>query len=380
MKRRRSRRPPGTGSVYQPSYRGPGGKLRKSKIWWLAFHDREGRAAESAKTTVQEEAEDLLRTRLQERAAGSVRSHRVTLEQLGTMITDDYRANGRRSLKSLPQRLKPLYAWFGQGRFASEITEDKISAYVAQRLEKAAAPATVNRELAALRRMFHLAYRARKVARRPDFSLLAENNARKGFVEREPLEGVLAKLKAQHQPAVLFAYLTGWRLKSEVATLQWRHVDLKAGWVRLEPGETKSGKGRQFPVTPELRELLEARDAAKTALKKKAALCPWVFHADGRQMRYTELLEDWRQACKASGLPGTFLHDLRRSAVRNMERDGVPRAAAMAMVGHQTESMYRRYSIQDEAMLLEAAKKLTGGKIREPRSESEAKVGEKPSS
>jgi hypothetical protein len=52
-------------------------------------------------------------------------------------------------------------------------------------------------------------------------------------------------------------------------------------------------------------------------------------------------------------------HDLRRTAVRNLERAGVPRSTAMEMVGHKTESIYRRYAIQDEASLREGAERLT---------------------
>jgi hypothetical protein len=46
-------------------------------------------------------------------------------------------------------------------------------------------------------------------------------------------------------------------------------------------------------------------------------------------------------------------------AVRNLERAGVPRSAAMKLVGHKTESIYRRYAITDEAMLQEAGAKLS---------------------
>ncbi len=49
---------------------------------------------------------------------------------------------------------------------------------------------------------------------------------------------------------------------------------------------------------------------------------------------------------------------LRRTAVRNLERAGVPRSTAMAMVGHRTEAIYRRYAIVDEVMLREGAAKL----------------------
>ena len=51
-------------------------------------------------------------------------------------------------------------------------------------------------------------------------------------------------------------------------------------------------------------------------------------------------------------------HDFRRTAVRNLERAGVPRSAAMKMVGHKTQAIYSRYAIADEGMLKDAAIKL----------------------
>jgi integrase len=66
----------------------------------------------------------------------------------------------------------------------------------------------------------------------------------------------------------------------------------------------------------------------------------------------------WDEACRLAGLPDRIAHDLRRTAVRNLERAGVPRSASMKMTGHKTESVYRRYAIVDEAMLREGAAKL----------------------
>lgn len=66
----------------------------------------------------------------------------------------------------------------------------------------------------------------------------------------------------------------------------------------------------------------------------------------------------WAVACQAAGCPGKLIHDMRRSAVRAFERAGVPRSVAMSIVGHKTESIYRRYAIVDEAMQHEAAARL----------------------
>ena len=91
---------------------------------------------------------------------------------------------------------------------------------------------------------------------RPHIALLREDNARQGFFDSEQLRDVLKHLPEELRPVVRFAYITGWRAKSEVLTLDWRHVDLKAGEVRLEPGTTKNKDGRTFPFTSELRALV----------------------------------------------------------------------------------------------------------------------------
>lgn len=57
-------------------------------------------------------------------------------------------------------------------------------------------------------------------------------------------------------------------------------------------------------------------------------------------------------------MPGRILHDFRRTAVRNLERAGVSRSAAMKLTGHKTESVYRRYAIVAESDLRDAARKL----------------------
>ena len=81
-----------------------------------------------------------------------------------------------------------------------------------------------------------------------------------------------------------------------------------------------------------------------------------MFHRNGERVSYFRAA--WTNACKSAGCPDALVHDMRRSAVRTFERAGVPRSVAMSIVGHKTESIYRRYAIVDEAMQREAAARL----------------------
>jgi integrase len=106
------------------------------------------------------------------------------------------------------------------------------------------------------------AIQAGKLVRKPHFPVLRENNVRAGFFEREQYLSVLRHLPTSMQPVVTFAFVTGWRINSEVLPLQWRQVDLKLGEVRLGPGTTKNLEGRVFYLTSKLKELLKAQRKA----------------------------------------------------------------------------------------------------------------------
>lgn len=129
--------------------------------------------------------------------------------------------------------------------------------------------------------------------------------------------------------------------------------------MRLEPGETKNKEGRQFPLAtvPRLGEVLERQSERTRWIEQTTGrIIPWLFHRNGVVIR--SYRRSWISACKRAGVGDRVPHDFRRTAIRNLERAGVPRSAAMAMVGHRTESVYRRYAIVDEGMLNEAGSKL----------------------
>jgi len=83
--------------------------------------------------------------------------------------------------------------------------------------------------LAALRRAFRLGLKAGRVAQVPVISLLRENDTRKGFFETAQFRAVISHLPERLRPVAEVAYETGWRVRSELLTRKWAHVDFDAG-------------------------------------------------------------------------------------------------------------------------------------------------------
>jgi hypothetical protein len=106
-----------------------------------------------------------------------------------------------------------------------------------------------------------------------------------------------------------------------------------------------------------------------------------VFNRSNRKVkgkRITTFIKAFRAACTKAGCPGRIPHDLRRTAVRNLVRAGVPDRVAMQMTGHKTRSVFERYNIVSECDLVEAAKKLNTLQPVPPASDRDGLAATKP--
>ena len=182
-----------------------------------------------------------------------------------------------------------------------------------------------------LKRAFTLAMQAGSLMARPYVPKLQLNNVRSGFFEAEQFEAVRSRLSEDLQPVVTFLYVTGWRVDSEVLTLEWRQVDFKAGTITLDPGTTKNGEGRVFQMTP-MRTLLLAQQHTD-AVQRRSGPLSRVFHRKGQtHSRIPARVADGRRAAGVLASCGDF----RRTAVRTVgQRAG---EVAMTTTGHKTRS------------------------------------------
>ena len=126
----------------------------------------------------------------------------------------------------------------------------------------------------------------------------------------------------------------------ELRKIQWPQVDLNAGEIRIEKKQAKNEEPRTIPIYSDMRPWIEMQKAERD---QNWPSCPWVFHYLGKPIGGH--IKGFVDACVKAGLPKLRAHDLRRSAIRNMERAAVPRSTAMKFSGHKTESVYRRYDI-----------------------------------
>jgi len=260
-------------------------------------------------------------------------------------LLDDYRLNKNKSIDRAKRSCWELARKF-EGFRLSQITTDQIKDYKVARAKEDMANASINRELAALRRIFELAKSSTppKVTVIPKITLLEENNVRRGFFEHAEYLAVRNQLPEYLRPVAEIGYVYGAR-KEEILSIEWSMVDMINGKINL--GESKNGDPRIWYLTPGLYKTLldyKMRRDREYPEQKKVFVRP-----NGQPILHFR--KAWDAACRLAGLEGKLFHDLRRTAVRNMDLAGISRKVAMLVSGHLTESVYSRYRIIAEADL-----------------------------
>ena len=328
---------------------------RRGKTWWMAYYANGRRIVQSTGVEDEDEANRQLQVKLGEVAVGKVIiPNRATVGDLCKLVIEDYKVRGLRDLKVTEWRYKKYLEKPLGGLLASRFGAAQAKQYIAMRQQQEAANATINRELAILRRGFKLGTRQepKLVHEIPTIPELREDNARQGFLEPDEYERLLEELPEGYKAILVCAYHTGAR-KNELRRIRWEWVDFEGGMIRIPGALTKNKKPRAIPIYGDMRPWLE----------RQRDTCPeendWVFHGARRlPIGHKQLGEEWRAACKRAKLPGVLFHDMRRSAVRNMKKAGLQDQEAMKISGHLTRNVFDRYNIIDEDDLADAAKRL----------------------
>lgn len=217
--------------------------------------------------------------------------------------------------------------------------------------------ATTNRRLTVLRAMFNFLVKRGKIQKNdvPAFPMAADvDNKRRGYLDEKDLPKLLKAMSSVLHPFVRFLYATGMR-SGQASKLTWDMVDKNCAELHV-PGElTKNGEDFTLPLVYKNNEPIF--DFVKDFKRMTRLNGEPIFDT-------TNFRSEWRRACHKLGLGifdeetqvyrGLRPHDFRRTACRNMVKTGIPQTVAMAISGHKTDSMFRRYAIMDKSAVQDA--------------------------
>lgn len=334
-------------------------KPKGTKYFYIKYYRNGKPYIESSKSTIKADAKRFLILRqgqIQEGRFHGLKVLKTTISDLLKLIIQKSEEDKLPSLADRRHYVKLIDEHFGATK-AANLATVQLMEYRKRRREQGVSDQTINRELGVLRRAYHLAieHDPPLVNRIPKISLTSEKGCiRKGFIEDAEFRALRGVLPDHLKVALTIGFYTGMR-QGEILNLQWRQVDFTQNTLRLEPGTTKNKEGRIAPMISEMKDVLERWWLESLSKYPK---CPWVIHRDGERIT-KHFGKSWKTACARVGLNGLLFHDLRRSAIRNLVRAGVPQSIAMSISGHKTDSVFRRYDIVSELDIADAGNKLS---------------------
>jgi integrase len=320
--------------------------------------------SKTCKAVTQKAASQLLNDWVKELDGQNGPAVEVSILHLIDLHVADMRMNGCDpiNIEDVQRRAKKhLGECFKSFDFANPLKKAHIKKYCDMRVQQEAARATINRELAALRRALALGVEDELITVAvPKIKALPENNIRTGVISDEAYHGVMNLLPDHQKMLWCYAFRLGIR-KGELLKIlaEW----LLPYWKEEQPyikipgfdnrGNriTKNGKPHTIPLYhPELRAFTEM------AVRQRDPKCPYLFQYRGKRLK--NIRTGFEKACSDAGYPDLIFHDTRRTAIARMEAAGIPRREAMQISGHRTESVYKRYDIGTEAGATEAGRQL----------------------
>jgi site-specific recombinase XerD len=341
------RRPKGEGSLL---------KIKGCRFWYAQYVHNGKQVRVSTRTESKMKALGALRRLMGDRDRGLAslpEAQKLRYADLRRGLLANYIERGNRLITTASgedtvKGLKQLDDFFGfgpdnPGPRVTEISTETSRHFARKRQSQGAGTAMVNRSLACLRRMLRIAHEDGRIQNVPKIRFLKEPPARKGFLELEKFDELVGLLPTHLKPLITFLYYCGVRI-GEALQIEWSQVNLDARLIRLEEDQTKNAEARTVPL-PSVLVMMLSEIEPKT----------------GKVFSDTNIRREWQKARVACGLETLLIHDLRRSAVRNLVNAGVPERVAMKISGHKTRSIFDRYHIVSTDDVTSAMRRLELG-------------------
>jgi len=214
------------------------------------------------------------------------------------------------------------------------------------KITRAGSPYAANRSMAVLSKMLNLAVRWRMRESNPCKGVERNTeHSRRRYLSGDELGRLVAALNAhadqQAADIIRVLLLSGCR-KGEALAMRWADVDLREGLWSKPPSSTKQKQHHESALSAPACALLSRIRESQTA--KRRPLGEFVFPGPGATGHRVELKKGWRQLCKAAGIGGLRLHDLRHSYASALISAGASLPLVGAMLGHASPQTTQRYA------------------------------------
>lgn len=354
--------------------RGDGRVFLRGNIFWCAYNLRGKEFRESCETSDETQAKKFLQAKQRElgadllgaRAFVTPKAAKITIRELIAELRASLELDGKLSSETLCH-LNRAEKDFGHVR-AARLTAKDVDTYIAGRVADGDRPGTVNRTLVYLRQAYALAKKREILYRTPFIKHMNEDDGiRREFFSETEIAAIIEALPADLKDFTRWCATCGMR-KGEASKLTWDMV--QGGELHIPGSITKNGDPRTLPIPGELAAIIERRRAVKTVKRGTTVLVPFLFHRNGRAVANFD--KAWATATEKAGCPGKIFHSLRRTAVRQMIRAGIPIPLAKLWSGHSTDAVFYRYGILDTKDMRKAFEKVE--QFRETERREETKV------
>ncbi|MFC1889690.1 tyrosine-type recombinase/integrase [Thermodesulfobacteriota bacterium] len=328
-------------------------KKATGKTYWIEYYLNGRRKRErigTSKLAAENRLREVLKNRAEERYIDKDKNARFTLGDLCEWYLDLPEVKAKASFKRDENSIAHLRRILHESTRINDLTPGAIESYRSKRLSESSprrmkskvAPATVNRELACLKSILNRAVRHGKIDYSPirNVKMLPENNVRERILSQEEFNSLMENCPRHLAPVVLTAFYTGMR-KAEIIHLTWDEVDPEKGFIRLSGKRTKTKQGRIIPMHPRVTEVLQELPQGLHTRR--------VFLRRGKP--FDDIKNSFRTACENAKIEDFTFHDLRHCALNNLRLAGNDYFKIMAMSGHKTTSVFKRYNLVTEEEL-----------------------------
>jgi site-specific recombinase XerD len=317
------------------------GLMKRGTIWWMSFMYQGQQVRRSTGTSDKRLAEAILGQVKVQIIEGRFFEKPTEHQRTFTELMDRYisehaarRANYRRELTSV----KTLKAFFGTPTL-EQVTPKHIVAYKNHRYTDGVKPATINRELATLKKAYNLARREwewctdNPVCR---VSMEQENNTRDRWLSVDEETRLLNAAAPWLRELMIFAIHSGMRM-GEILNLTWAGVDLFRRIVTVF--KSKNGERRTVPLNQTALELLKHKAGSRSVETEL------VFPSEAQtRLNASNISRSLHLALEKAKITDFHFHDLRHTCATRMVQAGVDLYKVQRLMGHKSPIMTQRYA------------------------------------